>query len=213
MGNDDIVMLTAIFFFVLFTMALYRSRMIILYKINTFFSSRQIYSSNEISISNQEVADMAILILIGSVSVSSIFYANYQEINAGSLHAGWFFLAVLMLLVLLSFKTLLYSLINWTFFSGQKGKAWLSAVLFSVAVVSTLSFPLSLLEIFYPMDIINVPHCIIGIVILQKIILLIKFFVNFRPKRYGCLLFFLYFCSVEIMPTLIVWRLIREMTF
>ena len=208
MRHDDLMIVSAIAFFVLFTFVLYRSRMVFIYKINTFFSSRQIYSSNEVNISNQETIDIILLIVIGCISTGIIFYSDM--IVHDSPHYGVLLLLSLGIMLLIGIKGLLYSLVNWTFFSLDKGRSWLSAFFFSVAVVSTIAFPLSLLRVFCVDLIINVTNCLIGLVILQKIILLCKLYVNFRPKKYGGLLFFLYFCSVEIMPTLIAWKLISS---
>lgn len=205
MRNDDLMIISAIIFFVLFTFVLYRSRMVFIYKINTFFSSRQIYSSNEVSISNREVIDIILLIIIGCISISIILYA---DIISHSPQYGLLLLLSLCMMLLIGFKGVLYSLVNWTFFNLDQGRSWLSAFFFSVAIVSTLAFPLSLLRVFCADQIINITHCLIGIIILQKIILLCKLYVNFRPKKYGGLPFFLYFCSVEIMPTLIAWQLV-----
>jgi len=208
MRHDDLMIISVIVFFVLFTFVLYRSRVVFIYKINTFFSSRQIYSSNEVNISNQETIDIILLIVIGCISAGIIFYSDM--IVHDSLHYGVLLLLSLGIMLLIGIKGLLYSLVNWTFFSLDKGRSWLSAFFFSVAVVSTIAFPLSLLRVFCVDLIINVTNCLIGLVILQKIILLCKLYVNFRPKKYGGLLFFLYFCSVEIMPTLIAWKLISS---
>lgn len=208
MRHDDLMIISAIAFFVLFTFVLYRSRVVFIYKINTFFSSRQIYSSNEVNISNQETIDIILLIVIGCISTGIIFYSDM--IVHDSPHYGVLLLFSLGVMLLIGIKGLLYSLVNWTFFSLDKGRSWLSAFFFSVAVVSTIAFPLSLLRVFCVDLIINVTNCLIGLVILQKIILLCKLYVNFRPKKYGGLLFFLYFCSVEIMPTLIAWKLISS---
>ena len=208
MRNDDVMIISAIAFFVLFTFVLYRSRMVFIYKINTFFSSRQIYSSNEVNVSSREMIDIILLIVIGCISISIIFFADMTALDAP--HYGALLLLALCLMLLVVVKGVLYSFINWTFFNFDKGRSWLSAVFFSVAVVSTLAFPLSLLRVFCVDQLINVTYCLIGIVILQKIILLCKLYVNFRPKKYGGLLFFLYFCSVEIMPTLIAWKLVSS---
>lgn len=209
MRNDDLMIISAIAFFVLFTFVLYRSRMVFIYKINTFFSSRQIYSSNEVNMSNQEMIDIVLLIVIGCMSAGIIFYADMITHHT-SFHYGVLLLLTLCLMLLIGLKGLLYSLVNWTFFSLDKGRSWLSAFFFSVAVVSTIAFPLSLLRVFCLNQIINVTYCLIGIIILQKIILLCKLYVNFRPKKYGGLVFFLYFCSVEIMPTLIAWKILSS---
>lgn len=209
MANDDIVVTSVILLFILFTFVLYRSRMIFLYKINTFFSSRQTYAADEISTSNEEFIDIALLIVIGCLSVSSIFYNNIiMHADTGSEY-GTLMLMFVGVLLLVGLKGVLYSLVNWTFFSSERSRNWLSAYFFSVAVVATLAFPIALLSIFGNTWT-ALTNCIIGIIILQKILLLCKLYVNFRPKGYGSLLFFLYFCSVEITPTLMAWHLLSE---
>ncbi len=210
--NDNIITIGVILLFVLFTFVLYRSRIVFLYRFSTFFSSRQIYAPNEIKTSEQELVDIITLILIGCLSVSVIFYSDFIYAE----HSGprydllsYIFICITLYIVA---KWLIYSLINWTFFNTSKGQSWTSAVFFSIAVVSTIAFPLSLLQIYLSIKIFDITFCIVAVVILQKILLLLKLYVNFRPQQYGCVLFFLYFCSVEIMPPLIVWRILKEMT-
>ena len=192
MRNDDVMAIVAILSFMLFTFVLYRSRLVFMYKFTTFFSSRQIYSSNEVSVSNREIVDILLLIVLGCLSIGIILFAGAN--NPSSSRYGTIALLALGCALLI-------------IFSISKGNAWLSAFLFSVAIVSALAFPLSLLCIFCVDLFVNITHCLIGIIILQKIILLCKLYAHFRPKKYGGLLFFLYFCSVEIMPTLIAWQM------
>ena len=208
MRNDDVMAIGAILSFVLFTFVLYRSRMVFMYKINTFFSSRQIYSSNEVSVSNREIVDILLLIVLGCLSIGVILSADINDLSPS--RYGMIALITLGCALLVIIKGVLYAVVNWTFFSASQGNVWLSAFLFSVAIVSALVFPLSLLRIFCVDMFVNITHCLIGIIILQKIILLCKLYAHFRPKKYGGLLFFLYFCSVEIMPTLIAWQMMSK---
>lgn len=210
MSADDVIVVSTIALFVLFTFVLYRSRMVLLYKFKTFFSSRGVYAAGEISTSKEELVDIMLLILIGCLSVSAIIYHDrFLPPHSGARY-GLLLLVFLVAVVLVVFKGLLYSVVNWTFFPLDRGRGWLSAFFFSVAVVSTFAFPLALFSVYSQSTFLNITHCLIGIVIIQKILLLCKLFVNFRPKRYGSLLFFLYFCSVEIMPTLMVWHLLGQ---
>jgi len=211
MRNDDIISMSVILLFVLFAFVFYRSRKVLFYKVYTFFSSRQTYAANEVSISNQEVVSVILLILIGCMSVSFIFYADMMGISQTVSHYGLLFSLFLCAVLLVGVKGILYSFINWIFFPPDQGKTWLSAYFSSVAFISTLAFMLSLLRVYSVGDIINVSHCIVTIVILQKIILLLKLFVNFQPKKDGGIVFFLYFCSAEVMPTLIAWHIISNM--
>ena len=146
MRNDDVMAIVAILSFMLFTFVLYRSRLVFMYKFTTFFSSRQIYSSNEVSVSNREIVDILLLIVLGCLSIGIIFFAGAN--NPSSSRYGVIALLALGCALLIIFKGILYSVVNWTFFSISKGNAWLSAFLFSVAIVSALAFPLSLLCIF-----------------------------------------------------------------
>ncbi|MCQ2112548.1 MAG: DUF4271 domain-containing protein [Bacteroidaceae bacterium] len=211
MGNDDIIVVLMVMLFLLFTFVVYRSRTILLYKLNTYFSSRQIYSSDEVSTSNQEFVDIVLLILIGCFSLGLNLYQSNLGINCSEPHYGTLLLFVLYIVLMVVFKGMMYGFINWTFFTEEKNKTWLSAFFFSIAITSILLFPLALMQVFVRAEWINMQLCLLGILILQKILLLCKLYVNFRPKRYGGLLFFLYFCSVEIMPTLIVWHILQKM--
>lgn len=210
--NDDIIMIGVIVLFVLFTFVLYRSSAVFLYKFNTFFSSRQIYAANEIRTSGQEQADMVLLVFIGCLSASTILYSSV----IGEAHSGPQFGLLLQIFLSLSAllvaKWMLYSLVNWTFIPAGQGRSWVSSVLFSVSIVSVFAFPLSLVQIFCDNPLIDIPFCLAIVVILQKILLLFKLYVNFRPRTYGGVLFFLYFCSVELLPTLIVWHILKDTT-
>ncbi len=210
--NDSIITVGAILLFMLFTFVLYRSRMILLYKFSTFFSSRQIYASNEIITSNQELVDIILLIFIGCLSASTIFYSNLISAAQSCPQYSLLLESLLYISLLIFIKWILYSFINWTFFNSDKGRSWMSAVFFSIAIVSIIAFPLSLIQIYYNSSIINPAFCLSVVIILQKILLLCKLYVNFRPKIHGGVLFFLYFCSVEIMPTLIVWHILKDIT-
>lgn len=211
-GNDNIVIVGVVLFFVLFTFVVYRGQTILAYKFQTFFSSRQIYTSDEISTNNQELIDVALLIMIGCLSISSIIYVNLINRFDQQAHYGLLMLIMLIVSMLVLIKGGLYMFINWTFFPQEKGRNWLSSFFFSIAIASVFLFPCALVQLFTSPDTINMIHCLLIIVILQKILLLCKLYVNFRPKRYSGLIFFLYFCSVEIMPTLVAWHIIEKIS-
>jgi len=210
MWGDDIIVVSTVLLFVLFTFVLYRSRLILAYKAKTFFSSRQTFAAGEIMTSKAELLDMVLLILIGCMSCGVIISSNIKTATATESYYSLLIQVFAIVALLVASKGILYSAVNWTFFPSDRGRGWLSAFFFSVAAVSAVAFPLSLFCI-YANDIATTTRsCLLGVVVLQKILLLCKLFANFRPKRYGCLLFFLYFCSVEIMPTLVVWHLLTE---
>ena len=199
--------------FVLFTFVVYRSRTILAYKIKTYFSSRQIYALNDINTNDREQVDILILILIGLMEISLALFASARQ--AGPV-TGWqdyapLFHIFLIIVLIVAVQVAAYSLINWIFFKPEVGTHWLSSYVYLYAATSIIIMPMALARIFLATECSsNITFCLLAVLILQKIILFCKLFANFKPKRYGRVLFFLYFCSVEIMPIAIAIHLLKE---
>ena len=212
-SSDNIVVVGAIMLFVLFTFVIYRSRTILAYKIKTYFSSRQIYAANDFTSNDREQIDIILLILIGLLEMSLALFADARHSNPIDTLANYTVLFHIFLTILLitAFQAGAYILINWVFFSPDAGRRWLSSYIYLYAATSIIILPLATARIFAASDSsTNITYCLLGVFILQKIILFFKLFANFKPKKYGRVLFFLYFCSVEIMPSLITIHILRQ---
>ncbi len=114
--------------------------------------------------------------------------------------------AALMALVLA--KGAAYAAVNWVFFDRESRGRWLSAYFFLTSACSFAAFPLAMIDIYRSELQCAVAICSLGAFILYKILLFYKLNANFRLKRYSVLLLFLYFCTAEILPSLVMWRLL-----
>ena len=214
-SGDNIIACGIIILFVLFTFVIYRSRTILAYKMKTYFSSRQIYALNDFGSNDREQVDIIILILIGLMAVSLALFAGARQPAVVDVMPGYgqFFHIFLLLILLVAFQVGAYTFINWIFFKPDISHHWLSSYIYLYATTSIVIMPFAVASIFLPSQCsTNITYCLLAVIILQKIILFCKFYANFKPKRYGRLLFFLYFCSVELMPTFITMHILKAIS-
>ena len=113
---------------------------------------------------------------------------------------------VISVFLLLLFKWGIYQLVNWVFFTKSRCDDWTSAYLNVNVWTGILLLPTVLLLIYSNSDT-NIPlYLVIIVLVLSKILLLYRGFCNFFPNFYGGLHLILYFCTLEILPDLLVWR-------
>lgn len=105
-------------------------------------------------------------------------------------------------------KGLLYSFVNWIFFDRDRNERWMDVYFFFNYLVGIILFPLVLLVVYFDLQ----PQSIIlyvGIVaILYIIVLFYKCFSIFFREKYGFLYLIVYFCTLEIVPFLLLWKVL-----
>ena len=114
------------------------------------------------------------------------------------------------LVVFLAFvylKAGLYALVNWTFFDTDSNQRWMRGYLLMTALTAFLFYPLLLLDVFAHLRHEIVIGGAILVVIMYELLLFYKLNLNFRARKYGYMLIFLYFCTVELIPTLVLGHL------
>ena len=135
-------------------------------------------------------------------------------------HASAFFLfpetpyilfAALFLLWIVYFltKRMLTGFVNWVFFRSEKIFTWQRAYTFIYVAEAMLSLVLALVVVYQPVppgDVLLSTSCL---VVFVKILLLFKTYQIFFPKMYGSLHLIVYFCTLEIMPLLVLWRALK----
>ena len=68
-----------------------------------------------------------------------------------------------------------------------------------------------LLSVFIPLQYTFMIICLVIVLILYELMLFFKLNINFRTKKYGYMLIFLYFCSVELMPVLVLGHFFQKL--
>ena len=130
---------------------------------------------------------------------SPLLFDNYP-------HIALLGLFVIVNVVLLVVKGGLYEWVNWVFFTKSRCNDWLSAYLNVNAWTGLLLLPAVLLLVYFGKGSGITPFLALSVLVLSKILLFYRGFCNFFPNFYGSLHLILYFCTLEILPDLLVWR-------
>ena len=204
----SLVVLTVMVFVIV-----YRQRQYVSYRIRDFFSRDELYTfSRPLAVSNNYFAMVSLLLLtccsLGLiVSGMTAYFPSLSQLGSGfglGLKVAWWSLLFFVL------KGIVYSVINWVFFRHDQNVRWVSSYFFLTGVFSFLLYPFSLIELYAGLSPKLLTLILLFIFITYEILLFYKLIVNFRAKKYGYLLIFLYFCAVELLPALFVWQKIRQ---
>ena len=106
----------------------------------------------------------------------------------------------------LGVKTLLYMFINWIFFQKERNSIWLTSFCNLLIWLGILLLPVVLVIIYFDISTRESLYTIGFLIILAKFLLFWKCFYNFFEKIYGAFHLILYFCALEILPDLILWK-------
>ena len=105
-------------------------------------------------------------------------------------------------------KRLMGAFVNWVFFEKKKIFTWNRSVTFVYAGESLLFLPLTIGALYLPMPYQMSLIPIAAVILLAKILLLYKTYRIFFPKFYGFFHLLLYLCSLEMMPLLLVIKVL-----
>ena len=104
------------------------------------------------------------------------------------------------------FKLLAYGVVNSVFFQKDRNKRWIKAFVNLHIGAGMLLFPLVLLIVYFNLPSSTTALSLLIVLFLVKISLLFKCFSNFFEKIYGAFHLILYFCTLEIIPDLLLWK-------
>ena len=101
-------------------------------------------------------------------------------------------------------KRLAGNFVNWIFFKREKIFTYQRAYTFFYAIGSLLSLVLAVVVMYMPFSPGEVLLMMLCLIFLVKILLLFKTYQLFFPKLYGTLHLIVYFCTLELMPLLVL---------
>ncbi len=209
--NDDyFVAGMAVMFFILAAI-LYRSRNVLWHRLKNFFTTKRTYTDDDTEGNSDEAIHVFLLISISAISLSCMFLDDRIALSSFLPVTGipyWLFGAgFVMCMAFIYFKAWLYLLVNWVFFDRDSSQRWIVGYLLLTALTAFLFYPLALLDVFAHIrhEIVIGGAILVGV--LYEFMLFYKLIANFRVKKYGYMLIFLYFCTVELLPTLVFGHL------
>jgi hypothetical protein len=151
---------------------------------------------------------------LGFLGLTAFIYSlarNFIELPGEYSSLIIFVGGAIFLFILLLFKYLVYAILSYVFIGKSKVSTFADQYLTLVLGVGVILFPLILVknfiqpELFSTIDIVSISICIIGfLVVFYKIV---RFF---RGSYYSIFYFILYLCTLEILPLLIVVKLLHN---
>ena len=207
--NDDFVVGgVAVMFFVL-VLTFFFQRATYPYRLKEFFSNKRLYIDEGSTENSGGTIGTFLLISISVLCFTLIFFndmASEHGFNTGVGVPYWIIAAGYVACMLLIYlKSMLYGIVNWVFSNREENKRWMSGYFLITSLTALPIYPATLLYLFCPDSRNMVTVYGIFIVFVYELLLLYKLFVNFKTKNYGYLPLFLYFCSVELMPAIVIW--------
>ncbi len=109
-------------------------------------------------------------------------------------------------------KTAAYSFMDWVFFDKAQHKLWISAYSFVISLECLLFFPAVLVFVYFDLSIQQASILLFSLLVFMKMLLAYKCFSIFFPRFYCLLHFFSYLCALEVVPLIVLWRLIVIIT-
>ena len=168
----------AVMFFILAAI-LYRSRNVLWHRLKNFFTTKRTYTDDDTEGNSDEAIHVFLLISISAISLSCMFLDDRIALSS--------FLPVT-------------GIPYWLFGAGFV--MCMAFIYFKAWLYLLVNW------VFFDRD--SSQRWIVGyllVVVLYELLLFYKLITNFRVKKYGYMLIFLYFCSVELLPTLVFGHL------
>ena len=155
---------------------------------------------------------MFILSIMGGLGMF-VFTQNHLDLFLGQI-SPYMLIALYIGIWVIYFltKVILSCFVNWIFFDKTKRKLWQKAVFYLTTAESLLFIPVIIVTVYFNLPANISLWIIVAIGLLIKILLLYKTFLIFFSKFYGTLHLIVYFCTLEIMPLLVVFKILIRVT-
>ena len=212
-ANDEIIniVLLVCFFSASFVLATGRRMLTNLFD---NFKSSSPHAPIFTTITNQEVNSLLLLFLQTAVILGVLIYIflskqtdvlpeNLNTIETISIIAGIF-------ITYLFVKWVFYSSIGWVFSEGKKTTVWIESYSLIIYLIGLLLYPIALLTVYFNPPINIVIYILLGFFIAQKGLILYKGVKLFSKNLWGHMLLILYFCALEIIPCLLLYKCISN---
>lgn len=207
--NDSLVTIVLMVSFFLIAWVISRSRYYLNEQIKEFFHHRK--RENLFSQRTQNELRGQIFLVFQTCFMLGILFFDYtqeyqqQVFNQVSPYKilG---LSVAICTIYFLIKVAAYSFINNIFFDRRQCQQWTESYMLCTLGTGLALLPLGLLVVYFDLDLPNTAICLVCILAVDKMLLIYKCYSIFFSYRLGWVHLFLYFCTLEIAPILILFR-------
>ena len=208
--NDDLITSMLVVCFLAAVVAFSHARRFVARQFKAFFY-RPAEGITEVKETSSEMRFQFFLGLVTSLLVALVCY--FYTLNfigtTFTLQSNYQLIAIFFGLTVAYFagKLLLSTWVNLVFFGKKKNEQWIKSSLFLLSVEGVLLFPVVLLHAYFGLSPETSITCVAVVAILVKIMSLSKCLTIFFNRKLVNLQFFLYFCTLEIVPLLVFWSI------
>jgi len=206
--RDDVMMSLLLLLFVLATIAFSNTRHFIVRQTKNFFNTHR-EGLTEITETVVEIRFQVFLTVLTSLLLAILFYFYTLNFIGETflLDSPYHLIAIFLGLTVVYFfiMALLYMIVNNVFFDSKKNRQWMKAFLYITSIEGALLFPLVVIWTFFDISIQNAVIYVIVVFTIVKILKLFKCFLIFFRQNVVKLQIILYFCTLEIIPMLLLW--------
>lgn len=208
-GNDPLVVGTLLTCILTASFVASRSRHAIVMQVRNFFRNHS--RSETVTLKSEgNVRHQTCAAVLESAVLSLLFFCyTGTKLGYGSAAMPPYSVLTADMAVLLVYFALKYAIcltFNWTFFNEEKRSRWLDSYNLLTLSKAVMLLPLTLTELFFGLPS-GVCICIfLAILALNELLVLCKTSQIFFAYPFGVLLSILYFCALELLPFLFLWK-------
>ena len=215
--NDEFVTTPFIISFFLAALMIGKSWKLIKQSLSQLFGRQRIKENVRTEKTGKEWNRQAYF-LVFTCLLFSIFFFGYtqhfvtevfNQVSPYKILSFYFF----SLIVYYTSKLLIYRLVNNVFFEAWQIREWNETLLFYVFFIGLALMPVTLLGIFVEFDYQFLTTCLICILLFSKYLLFYRCKSIFFNKFKAFFHLILYFCTLEILPMLVLWRFLMFMNY
>jgi hypothetical protein len=214
--RDDWVTVTVLLCFFILTFVLRLNRYRLLAQLRNFlYSPRQQHEPRAVQTSLEEQSTLILTILL--CLIGGVGYFEYTQNRLG-IFLGQLSPYLLMAIYMGCWgayfltKNITYIFVNWIFFDKESRLLWKDNVTCLISVESVLLFIIVVASVYFELSLENVFIPVSAVVIAIKSMSLYKTQQIFFREKYGSLHLFVYFCTLEIAPLLVITRILMLIT-
>lgn len=209
--NDNFVTISLLLSFFLVVWVISRSRHYLHEQAKNFFHERE--RENMFSERTQTELRGQIFLVFQTCFLLGILFFDFtqeKQVEVFNHVSPYIILGTSVALCALYYmaKTVLYSFVNSIFFESRPCARFSETYMVSVLALGLALLPVTLLVVYFDLSFHSLSIVFLCILTLDKTMLLYKSWRIFFSYRWGWLHLFLYFCALEIVPVLVLFRIL-----
>lgn len=207
--NDIFVVVAIMLCTMLTTIAIANAKDVLWKQIKEFSTNRDVSSIFETaSIENSSYLSLLTTQFFLSSGIISYYLLYYTNSDLVVKYSSWqiiLFVGAIFLIYFIA-KVTIYSYIGWIFLRGNVIDTWFKSYYTIIHALSIFLLPFLFATIYLNLSVNTVLFISSALLLLSKVLILYKLFNLFFKNIYTTLPLFLYFCALEIVPLLLLYK-------